>query len=95
MVLADGTNKNDTLVKIHLHNVQLLKEISTIKSELNKAKMIYHYVQNSLLEVVLYIQNNSGSNIIKGIIGISLLNKGCERLGFELSEHYKPNIYFV
>ncbi|PAD69674.1 hypothetical protein CHH83_07350 [Bacillus sp. 7586-K] len=86
IVLADGTeiNKNDTLVKIHLHNVRLLKEFKTTKSELKKAKTIYRYVQKSLPEINLYIQNHPQSSQIKGIIGITTLNKGCKRLGFEV-----------
>ena len=82
IVLSDGTqiNKNDTLVKIHLHNVRLLKELKNIKSEIKKAKMIYRYVQKSLPGIEIYIRNHCHSNEIKGIIGITPLNKGCERL---------------
>ncbi|MCQ6274889.1 hypothetical protein JMM81_07915 [Bacillus sp. V3B] len=86
IVLSDGTqiNKNDTLVKIHFHNVRLLKELKDIKSEIKKAKIIYRYVQKSLPGIGVYIQNCRHSQEIKGIIGITLLNKGCERLGFEV-----------
>ena len=60
IVLSDGTqiNKNDTLVKIHLHNVRLLKELKNIKSEIKKAKMIYRYVQKSLPGIEIYIQES-------------------------------------
>jgi hypothetical protein len=86
IVLSDGTeiNKNDILIKIHLHNVRLLKELKDIKSEIKKAKIIYHYVQKSLPGIEIHIRNCSHSQEIKGIIGITLLNKGCERLGFEV-----------
>ena len=59
MVLSDGTqiNKNDTLVKIHLHNVRLLKELKNMNSEMKKAKMIYHYVKRSLPGIEIYIRN--------------------------------------
>jgi hypothetical protein len=92
IILSDGTriNKNDTLVKIHLHNVRLLKELKNIKSEIKKAKIIYHYVQKSLPGIEIYIQNQSQSDKIKGIIGITSLNKGCERLGFELVDISHP-----
>ncbi|NEU31689.1 hypothetical protein GN156_13030 [bacterium LRH843] len=92
IVLSDGTqiNKNDTLVKIHLHNVRLLKELIEIKSEWKKAKMIYRYVQHSLPGLDSYIRNNNRSNEIKGIIGITFLTKGCERLGFEMIEISNP-----
>ena len=44
MLLSDGTqiNTNDTLVKIHLHNVRLLKEIKNMNSKLKKAKVIFN-----------------------------------------------------
>lgn len=86
IILSDGTqiNKNDLLVKIHLHNARLLMELKNIKSEIKKAKKIYYYVQNSLPGIDTYIWNHSKSNKIKGIIGISLLNKGADRLGFEV-----------
>lgn len=86
IVLSDGTqiNKNDTLVKIHLHNVRLLNEFKNLNSEMKKAKMIYSYVKRSLAGVDIYIQNHPHSSEIKGIIGITTLNKGCERLGFEV-----------
>jgi hypothetical protein len=92
IVFSDGTqiNKNDTLVKIHLHNVRLLKELKDIKSELKKAKIIYHYVQKSLPGIEIHIRNCSHSQEIKGIIGITLLNKGCERLGFEVFDISHP-----
>ena len=92
MVLSDGTqiNKNDTLVKIHLHNVRLLKEFKNMNSEMKKAKMIYYYVKRSLPGIDIYIQNHPHSNEIKGIIGITTLNKGCERLGFEIFDISHP-----
>ena len=57
--LSDGTqiNKQDTLIKIHLHNVRLLKELKDIKSELKKAKIIYRYVQKSLPDLEKYIRD--------------------------------------
>jgi hypothetical protein len=90
--LSDGTqiNKNDTLVKIHLHNVRLLKELKDIKSEFKKAKVIYSYVQKSLPGIEMYIRNNVHSDKIKGIIGITLLNKGSEHLGFEIFDISNP-----
>lgn len=92
IILSDGTqiNRNDTLVKIHLHNVRLLKELKDIQSELKKAKIIYRYVQKSLPELEIYIRNHCHHKEIKGIIGITLLNKGCERLGFEIFDITHP-----
>lgn len=86
IVLTDGTpiNRNDLLVKIHLHNVKLLMELKDIKSELRRGKRIYQLVQGSLPSLDTFIRNHSHANQIKGIIGITMLNKGCTRLGFEV-----------
>lgn len=92
IILSDGTqiNRNDTLVKVHLHNVRLLKELKNINSEIKKAKLIYQYVQKSLPGLNSFINNHQHSDVIKGIVGITSLNKGCERLGFEVFEVSHP-----
>lgn len=92
ITLSDGTqiNKNDTLVKIHLHNIRLLMEVKDIKSELKKAKISYRYVQNSLPGVENYIRNHRRTSDIKGIVGITSLSKGTERLGFEIIDIKNP-----
>ena len=92
VVLSDGTKitKNDILVKIHLHNVKLLKELFEIKSELRKAKILYRHVQESLPGIENFIRSSDRSNEIKGIVGITHLNKGCERLGFEIFDISHP-----
>ncbi|MBP3040819.1 hypothetical protein J9303_15110 [Bacillaceae bacterium Marseille-Q3522] len=91
VVLSDGTqiNKNDTLLKIHLHNVRLMKELKNVKNELKKAKIIYRYVQRSMPGLELYLRHHCPSRT-KAIIGITLLNKGCERLGFEIFDIRHP-----
>ncbi|MBS4209949.1 hypothetical protein KHA95_17925 [Bacillus sp. FJAT-50079] len=94
IVLADGTaiNKNDVLVKIHLHNVKLLRHIQGYDSEVRKALMIYKGVQDSLPSIAHYIYKHRYANDIKGLIGISMLYKGCKKLGFE--PHSITNRYY-
>ncbi|MGG1680328.1 YkoP family protein [Neobacillus sp. NRS-1170] len=86
LMLSDGTQikKNDILVKIHLHNVRLLNELKHLKSEIKKARLIYQRVQRLLPAIERYIRDHEYSNEIQGIIGITSLNRGCERLGFEV-----------
>ncbi|WLD91557.1 hypothetical protein [Alkalihalobacillus sp. AL-G] len=85
LTLNDGTTitKNDVLVKIHLHNVRLLRTMANQNNDLYKARHLYRLVQKSLPNVAEYVQKHSDFGQIKGIIGITLLNKGCHRLGFE------------
>ncbi|MBO1579380.1 MULTISPECIES: YkoP family protein [Bacillus] len=85
VTLSDGTqiNKNDILVKIHLHNVRLINEMKSVKNDITKGRFIYQHVKKSLPSLGSYIQNHSRADEIKGIIGISMLNRGADRLGFE------------
>jgi hypothetical protein len=86
LTLSDGVQikKNDLMVKIHLHNVRLLKELYLIESEIKKGKRIYRLVEDSLPGVQTYISNHKRSKEIKGIIGITTLCTGSKRLGFEV-----------
>jgi hypothetical protein len=86
IILSDGTiiNKNDKLIKIHLHNVRLLKEMKDISNEYKRARYIYSRVRESMPQLATYILNHNDCDNIKGIIGITMLNKGTKRLGFEV-----------
>lgn len=88
VVLSDGSriNKNDLLIKIHLHNIRLLKEMQYIKSELKKTRHVYKKIEKSLPELATYIRAHQKSPEIKGIIGITALNRGSGRLGFEKAD---------
>lgn len=85
VVLSDGTyvKKNDLLIKIHLHNVRLMKEMHNLESETKKGRLIFTHVRSGLPSLAEYIQNHPDYNEIKGIVGITMLHKGCNRLGFE------------
>lgn len=85
IIMGDGTviNKNDVLLKIHLHNVKVLKQIQGYDSDVRRAIIIFKSVQESLPALARYIQGNYNSDKIKGLIGITMLYKGCNKLGFE------------
>jgi hypothetical protein len=85
VILSDGTiiQKNDLLIKIHLHNIRLLKDVYQLTSDIKKARYIYEQVKKGLPHLANYIQSHPKSEEIKGIIGITMLHKGCNRLGFE------------
>lgn len=50
--------KNDVLVKIHLHNVQILKELHLMDNDLKKAIILYKKAKESLPYLALYIQRH-------------------------------------
>lgn len=86
VVLADGTSitKDDLLIKIHLHNARLIKEMQHIDGDIKRARYIYKQVENSLPLLSKFLFSHPRLEEIKGIIGITVLNKGCKRLGFEV-----------
>ncbi|MCR1286804.1 YkoP family protein [Shouchella clausii] len=83
--LADGQEicKNDVLIKIHLHNVRLIRELFAIDNDLKKATVLVQKVKESMPPLAFYIERQANAEDIKGIIGVTMLNRGCERLGFE------------
>lgn len=82
--LSDGTliKKNDILVKIHLHNVRILSEVQCF-DDLKKSLFLYKKIQESLPDLAFYITHHKNHKQIKGIIGISFIDKGYKRFGFE------------
>jgi hypothetical protein len=85
VVLSDGTKicKNDLMLKIHLHNVKILRELSSVQNEIAKGRVIFKQVFKSMPLLANYIYEHPEQANIKGIIGITLINKGFAPLGFE------------
>lgn len=85
VTLSDGTDiqKNDLLLKIHLHNVKLLSEINRFQNDFQKGKIFYHSIIQSLPGLALYVDNHPKREEIKALIGITSLKFGNNRLGFE------------
>jgi|GEM_PF-251655 len=83
--LSDGTkiSHRDLLIKIHLHNVRLVRDMRKIKSDFKKGTYIYRAIKQSLPDLAKYIYEHPEQYKIKGIIGITTLHRGCEKLGFE------------
>ncbi len=84
VILSDGTviKKNDLLIKIHFHNVRILKEIQSMKKK-EKILFLYRMTYNSMPALAIYLLRHERKNQIKGIIGITMIDKGYDRLGFE------------
>lgn len=84
--LSDGTviSKKDKVLKIHLHNIRLIHELMMENNDLKRARYIYRATKDSLPGLASYLNDTAKHGEIKGVIGITTLNKGCQRLGFEV-----------
>nr|WP_194841347.1 hypothetical protein [Salinibacillus xinjiangensis] len=78
------------MIKIHLHNVRLLRELEDVKSDIRKAFVTVQIVKESMPGVGTYLLSHKRNSEIKGIIGITTLSKGVKRLGFESKEIKNP-----
>ncbi|WP_353892589.1 hypothetical protein PRVXH_001945 [Proteinivorax hydrogeniformans] len=85
ITLEDGTTitKNDLLLKIHLHNVKFIKELSNIKSPIRKGMYAYREVEQAMPGLASFIETHSNYKEIKAVVGVTMLTKGTYRLGFE------------
>ncbi|MBT2638023.1 MULTISPECIES: hypothetical protein [unclassified Bacillus (in: firmicutes)] len=85
VILSDGIKirKNDLLLKIHLHNVRIFKDVARIKNDVSRGRFVFRGVMESMPLLSDYILNHPENSNIKGIIGITLINKGFKPLGFE------------
>ncbi|MCM3568944.1 YkoP family protein [Neobacillus mesonae] len=93
IVLSDGTEieRNDLLLKIHLHNVRLLFESLKIKNDLKKSRHTYKLVFHSMPALTSYLRDHPQEAKIKAVIGITTLNRGVQSLGFEC---FSPNSFW-
>jgi hypothetical protein len=91
--LHDGTAiaSGDRLLKIHLHNARLLSAwCSTAeggraaRDVLIRSRLLYRLTEQSLPGIARHICNQCNPTEIKAIIGITQINRGCQRLGFEV-----------
>ncbi|MFC7393149.1 YkoP family protein [Scopulibacillus cellulosilyticus] len=84
VTFSDGTKikKNDLLIKIHLHNAQLLKEMRAFKNDIQRILHLYKLTKQSMPGVAEFIYEHPLRENIKGIVGITMLNNGSEKLGF-------------
>ncbi|MDG5788430.1 hypothetical protein QA612_13150 [Evansella sp. AB-P1] len=85
-ILSDGNIilKGDLLIKIHLHNIKIIKLLQTITSSKQKTLLLYQMVKKALPKLAKYVNEHELRNKIKGICGVTMLNKLVGRLGFEI-----------
>lgn len=85
-ILNDCTeiNRDDLLLKIHLHNVRMIADLQTIQGDIKRAVYFYNLVKKSMPRLAHFVTEHEQCNHIKAIIGITMLSRGADRLGFEI-----------
>ncbi|RXT13803.1 hypothetical protein [Ammoniphilus sp. CFH 90114] len=72
----------DLLLKIHLYNYQLMKQMCHLDSDIRRALYVYQAVEQSLPGLAQFVFSHPRANELKGVLGVTLLNRGIKKLGF-------------
>lgn len=82
---GDEVRQGDCVGFLHLYNIRLQRLIRDIKSENRRVLVVAREVQRSLPELAEFVRSHPRGERIKALIGVTLLNRGVEPLGFTVS----------
>jgi hypothetical protein len=82
---GDEVRHGDCVGFLHLYNIRLQQLLQEIKSENRRVIVVAREVQRSLPELAEFVRTHPGGQRIKALIGVTLLNRGVEPLGFTVS----------
>jgi hypothetical protein len=91
---GDWIQSGDIIIKIHLYNYALAKEVLKLNSDLSLGLYLKKYMHRSLIGLSHYIHQLPDHAQIKGIIGTSMLNRGAERFGFCVHDVKQPVFFW-
>jgi hypothetical protein len=82
--LPDGNKiqEGDWVGFLHFYNLRLQQLLYGVKSENRRGLIVLRETQRSLPELVEFIKKHPRGERIKALIGVTLLNRGVEPLGF-------------
>lgn len=83
---GDMVEDGDCVGFLHLYNIRLQQLLQDIKSENRRVIVVAREVQRSLPELAEFLRQHPRGSRIKALIGVTLLNRGVEPLGFSVSE---------
>lgn len=88
LTTKDGVeiNNGDPIVKLHIHNVGLTKQLKGIKNDTRLGLKTLRIVKDSLPQLALYIDSHPKGKDAKAIIGTTFLHRGVKKLGFEVAD---------
>jgi hypothetical protein len=81
---GEEVRRGDWVGFLHLYNMRLQRLVQGIQSENRRSLMIVREAKRSLPELAAYLQRHPRGERIKTLIGVTLLNRGVEHLGFQV-----------
>ncbi|HEU4965285.1 MAG TPA: hypothetical protein VFV52_15760 [Bacilli bacterium] len=72
----------DVVGILHLYNLRLQEMLQEIKSENRRVLMVKREVQRSLPQLAEFVRSHPRGQRIKALVGVTLLTRGVEPLGF-------------
>jgi hypothetical protein len=71
---------------LHFYNLRLQELLQGVRSENRRVLLVMREVKNSLPELADFVRHHPHGERIKALIGVTLLNRGVEPLGFSVAE---------
>jgi peptidoglycan-N-acetylglucosamine deacetylase len=78
--------KGDPIVELHFDNKKLFHLGSTAKSVVHLAIQLIRIVKRQLPDLTHQLVHDSGMNGVKAVYAVSMINRGPEKLGFQIQE---------
>ncbi len=88
-------NKNDLVLKLHIHNFRLAEMIYRKKESKALGIILLREVRNSMPGLARFVAYHPHADQIKGVVGTTFLHRGVEHLGFSTSKPIESKIYKV
>lgn len=88
-------NKNDLVLKLHIHNFRLAEMIYKKKDSKALGIMLLREVRNSMPGLARYVACHPYVDQITGVVGTTFLHRGVEHLGFSTTNPIESKIYKI
>lgn len=77
--------KGDIIAKLHIHNCRLAKELAGVQDDAALGIKMLQMIKRSLPGLAIFIKNHPMGDKIQACVGTTLLYRGADRLGFQVS----------
>lgn len=94
--LNDGATiyNGDKVAELHLNNLMLYEISTKVRTPIQLAVMLIHYVDRDMPKLTKFIQEQPAYRNVKGLYGVSIINRGTKKFGFTVQELPQGIFYF-